>query len=101
MKLLNLLQNNYNGSFFFDPEDKIYSDHFPENPVVPGSLIIHAFMEAVKKIGFTDFIAVENFRFKKFISPGEYQFHIEILKNHLKCKLYNKKKVVVTGNLKI
>ncbi len=36
------------GLFFFDPLDKIYKDHFPGTPVVPGSIIISAFVEILK-----------------------------------------------------
>ncbi len=89
-----------NGIFFFDPADRIYADHFPGNPVVPGSLIVHAFMEAGKRIGFTKAYTVENFRFRKFISPGEYPYSIQFLPNCLKCELYHKDKTVVTGTLK-
>ena len=90
-----------NGIFFFDPADRIYADHFPGNPVVPGSLIVHAFMEAGKKIGFTNVNKVENFRFKRFISPGEYSYNIHFQSNCLKCELYHKNKTVVTGTLRI
>ncbi len=90
-----------NGIFFFDPADKIYADHFPGNPVVPGSLIVHAFMEAGKKIGFTNANRAENFRFKRFISPGEYSYNIQFQTNCLQCELYHENKTVVTGTLRI
>ncbi|MBU4420644.1 MAG: hypothetical protein KKH84_06520, partial [Proteobacteria bacterium] len=40
---------NIKGTFYFDPSDRIYAEHFPGNPVVPGSLIIHAFLKALKE----------------------------------------------------
>ena len=95
-----------NGIFFFDPTDKIYADHFPGNPVVPGSLIVSAFIKAGEKIGFpTKRLIVKNFRFKKFIPPGEYRFNIKCSQNRLndkvvckmECNLYYKNKAVVTG----
>lgn len=36
------------GSFHFPANDPIYADHFPDIPIVPGTLIIHAFVTAVK-----------------------------------------------------
>jgi 3-hydroxyacyl-[acyl-carrier-protein] dehydratase len=91
-----------NGIFFFDPTDKIYADHFPGNPVVPGSLIVHAFMEASKKMGFSGKgYAIESFRFKHFISPGEYPFNIQVSSDGLRCELYQNDRTVVTGTLKI
>lgn len=93
------LQND-NDVFFFDPADRIYADHFPGNPVVPGSLIVQAFMTAGRGMGFTT-CAVENFRFKKFISPGEYDFSIQVLSDRLRCELYDENKTVATGILKV
>jgi len=93
------------GTFFFDPADRIYKDHFPGNPVVPGSLIVHAFLEAGEKAVFSgDEYTIENFRFREFISPGEYSYSIRILPDHLKCQLYGNRsgvsKTLVTGTIK-
>jgi len=93
------------GTFYFDPSDKIYSSHFPGNPVVPGSLIIHAFLKALKKDRTNEeHYIIENFRFKEFISPGEYPFNIEILQDQMKCMLFQKHsdsmRPIVTGVIK-
>jgi len=93
---------NIKGTFYFDPSDRIYAEHFPGNPVVPGSLIIHAFLKALKKDGINEKIhTIEKFRFKEFISPGEYNFDIEICKDQMKCRLFRKSsdamKPIVTG----
>jgi len=93
---------NIKGTFYFDPSDKIYAEHFPGNPVVPGSLIIHAFLKALKENAINeDHHIIENFRFKEFISPGEYNFDIEICKDQMKCRLFRSSsdamKPVVTG----
>ncbi len=92
-------QEKLEGIFFFDPDDRIYSDHFPGNPVVPGSLIAHAFTEAGKKVlgGAGKRYIIENFRFKRFVIPGEYAYCIEVLKTTLKCFLYDRGNIVVTG----
>lgn len=89
------------GTFYFDPADSIYEDHFPGNPIVPGSLIVHAFSEAGSKLGFAaNHCTIENFRFREFVSPGEYSFDIQLLPDRLKCRLYREDKTLVTGVFK-
>lgn len=86
--------------FFFNPEDKIYKEHFIDNPVVPGSLIIHAFIEAASLMGFDKkFLLLKKFRFMKFITPGEYSYRIEDEKDSLKCFLYIDNKIAVSGEI--
>lgn len=89
------------GCFFFNPEDPIYGDHFPGNPVVPASLIVHAFMEIAG--GNKDdptFRSVANFRFKRFVSPGRYAYRIEVKPDgRMDCRLFDNEKAVVTGSL--
>ncbi len=83
------------GIFYFDPGDKIYETHFPGSPVVPGSLIVHAFIQACSRIhGESVFqtheLSVKNFKFKEFVLPGEYRY--TLLKennNQVRCSLYN------------
>lgn len=86
------------GLFIFDPSDKIYKEHFPGNPVVPGSIIMDAFINVLKK---TRLIPgnykIKNFRFKKFISPGEYRYEITQDFSGFSCKLYKNEKAAVTG----
>jgi len=95
---------NIKGTFYFNPSDRIYADHFPGNPVVPGSLIIHAFLKALKEEGCNKGYKIENFRFKKFVSPGEYNFDIEMLQDQMKCTLFQNNldltKPIVTGTIK-
>ncbi|RPJ81691.1 MAG: hypothetical protein EHJ94_03845 [Deltaproteobacteria bacterium] len=89
------------GIFVFDPKDHIYQDHFPGNPVVPGSVIIHAFLSALQKAGFpSQDLIIEKFRFKKFVSPGEYDYQVRIGKKEITCELCKNEQVVVKGNLK-
>lgn len=89
------------GIFFFDPDDRIYADHFPGRPVVPGSLIVQAFILAGEKLGLCKEPSImENFRFKRFIQPGEYAYRVEVTKKGLECRLYDGQSVVVTGALR-
>lgn len=88
------------GSFFFDPQDSIYADHFPGNPVVPGSMIIQAFMLAAKELCAERRVrSICGFRFKKFLSPGKYPYRIEVFGREIRCSLLNGNSVIVTGAL--
>ena len=80
---------NIKGTFYFDPSDRIYADHFPGKPVVPGSLIIHAFLKVLQEeeVNKVQYI-IENFRFREFVSPGKYPFNIEIDHSKMKCRLF-------------
>ena len=93
------------GKFYFDPRDSIYDDHFPGNPVVPGSIIVSAFLVAGKEAGFLEESwRIENFRFKGFVSPGEYTYIIERHPNDMKCRLLvgngESSNTLVTGTIK-
>jgi len=92
------------GIFFFDPGDPIYSDHFPGNPIVPGSLIVHAFMTACRQDQPVKLCEVLDFRFKQFLSPGEYVYEIHGVeaipgKWQISCRLFDDDRPVVTGKL--
>jgi 3-hydroxyacyl-[acyl-carrier-protein] dehydratase len=90
------------GEFFFDPEDFIFADHFPGNPVVPGSLIIEAFMRVVLPVVEEEWetLLVEDFRFRHFISPGRYAFRVtRITDGAMQCALYAGGRTVATGFL--
>lgn len=90
------------GHFYFDPDDPIYADHFPGHPVVPGTMIIHAFLTAAVGRKWQSMPAVvQGFRFKRFISPGRYRYRFQKkeVDGYLACRLYDGHDVVVTGNL--
>jgi 3-hydroxyacyl-[acyl-carrier-protein] dehydratase len=90
------------GTFTFDPEDPIYGEHFPGYAVVPGSLIVGAFLGEADKVegGVSPFGLIENFRFLEFVAPGAYPFSMEKAADGIRCRLYHKGKTVVTGILK-
>jgi len=92
------------GTFFFDPADPIYSEHFPGNPIVPGSLIVHAFMTVCQQDQPVKLCAVLDFRFRQFIPPGEYAYEMHGRetgpdKRQIACRLLNDGKIVITGKL--
>ena len=98
MKALDQAKHGY---FHFDAEDPIYRDHFPGHPVVPGSLIIHAFLETIGR--YTDDgtpRTATRFRFKRFIAPGYYAFRIQPRPDgRMDCRLMDNDETVVTGAL--
>jgi 3-hydroxyacyl-[acyl-carrier-protein] dehydratase len=88
----------WEGIFHFDSEDAIYQDHFPEYPVVPGSMIVHAFLTALSDAGVAGGrLSLENFKFREFLKPGRYPFRIERLDNNLYCSISEGNRKLVTG----
>ena len=88
------------GIFIFDPADEIYKDHFPACPVVPGSMIVNAFMEAGRKNGLAGpSCGIANFKFRRFISPGNYPYCMEPVRDGIKCFLYEDGDVVASGKI--
>lgn len=94
-------EGTWEGVFFFHPNDGIYGEHFPGYPVVPGSLIVHAFLKVWEQAGFSgDAITIENFTFREFLLPGHYPFRIELRKDRLHCLISREDKKMVTGILR-
>ncbi len=94
----------FSGVFYFDPADPIYADHFPGCPVVPGSLIISAFLKAVQAAGAGIRPGgIRDFKFRTFLPPGEYEFRMENRGNHLQCRLFQPgtdgRQPLVTGTI--
>ncbi|MDD5722227.1 MAG: hypothetical protein PHY29_00660 [Syntrophales bacterium] len=90
------------GVFHFDPGDGIYREHFPGYPVVPGSLIVHAFLTAVREAEIKgDVLSIENVRFREFLKPGRYPFRMEFGENRILCSISRGDKKLVTGVMKI
>lgn len=91
----------YSGTFVFDPRDPVFAEHFPGNPVVPGSLIVQAFLEAVREFAISGvYRRVERFRFRRFIQPGQYAFLLEQADDGcLNCTLKEGRVTVATGRL--
>jgi len=91
-------KNAWEGVFYFHPDDGIYREHFPGYPVVPGSLIVHAFLQAAQEAGISEeCVTLENFRFREFLTPGRYPFRMECLGNRLNCRIYRGDTILVTG----
>lgn len=99
-------KRSYKGRFYFDPKDPIYEDHFPGRPVVPGSLIVHAFITAASSLtGALKTGGVENFRFKQFVTPGSYSYRLDLRETGNGapawfCRLLDGDRELVSGVLK-
>ena len=94
-------KGSWEGIFHFHPDDGIYRDHFPGYPVVPGSLIVNAFLEAAADAGFLpDDLLVEDFRFREFVLPGCYTYRMERKMDRLNCLIYRGGRKLVTGVLR-
>jgi 3-hydroxyacyl-[acyl-carrier-protein] dehydratase len=93
--------NVYTGEFCFDAGDPIYSGHFPGRPVVPGSLIVQAFLKAAEtRHDSGGQWIVQNFRFKAFVAPGCYTYRMEAAQDRiLRCSLLSNGVVVAAGRL--
>ena len=100
MNIEKTIEDTWEGIFYFSPDDGIYRDHFPGYPVVPGSLIIHAFLRAAIEAGIREGChSVKNFRFREFLIPGRYSFRMERQEDGLSCLIYRGAKKLVTGAL--
>ena len=87
------------GYFYFDPNDKIYLQHFPDNPIVPGTLIIKAFIDLIDN-GLNMQYNIKNFRFKKFVKPKKIKYEIKIDNEKYKCFLLDDNdKILVSGEV--
>ena len=82
------------GIIHFDPDDPIYRDHFPGYPVVPGSLVVQAFLDLAGGAG-----GIEQFSFRSFLVPGAYRYRMIRVQNGWKCLLLQGEKTMVNGRL--
>jgi len=94
-------RDQWEGTLYFRSDDAIYREHFCGFPVVPGSLIVHAFLTALEKIGFsTERLTIENFTFRGFLSPGQYPYRIELCSGRFHCLINQGDKNLVKGILR-
>lgn len=87
------------GEVFFDPKNPVYNYHFPGDPVVPGSFIIEELKNAVidHNVNLKQPIELKNFKFRKFLRPGSYNYKIEVSKGVAACTLSGDGIVYCTG----
>lgn len=90
------------GVMSFDPNNKIFKEHFPGNPIIPGSLIINEFYNAAvsNNLNVNYPMEIMGFKFKKFLKPGNYQYILEKKTKGIWCTLFNKSTVCTSGWIK-
>ena len=82
------------GILHFAPDDPIYREHFPGFPIVPGSLVVMAFLDLAGDAG-----GIERFGFRSFLVPGDYRYRMVRLQKGWECTLLEGKKTMVKGRL--
>ena len=87
------------GFIHFDPADPIYQDHFPGNPVVPGSLILDAFCRVIHQHLNVSVQRMYRFRFLSFVKTGDAQYSITIKDGCAICELSQRDKVCASGRI--
>jgi 3-hydroxyacyl-[acyl-carrier-protein] dehydratase len=89
------------GTFYFDTNDPVFQVHFPSFSVVPGSLIIHAFLKAItQNATLPRNITIKSFKFIHFAKPGNATYEIKISKTQTQCYLFQNKKIIAKGLIK-
>ena len=83
------------GILVFDPGDGIYVDHFPGHPVVPGSLVIQAFLDLAGGAR-----VIEAFRFRVFLAPGQYRYRMTLCRGVWNCELLEDEQVLASGKIR-
>lgn len=87
------------GTFTFPADEPALADHFPDSPVIPGTLIIHSFVSVLRERMPDAVLSVSKFRFKLFVMPGEYAYSIEPKTFGFACTLFKDGKKAVTGRI--
>lgn len=72
----------------FAPDDTCFHEHFPDTPVLPGSLVTALSLQAVREdFGRTRALRVERFVFRRFAAPGAYELRITASDGAFRCRL--------------
>lgn len=96
-----MIEVKIEGSIHFCADDPIYETHFPQCPVVPGSLMVHAFLQALRENGIAaEKLCVENFSFREFLSPGMCRFEIKGREGKFQCRITRDGKKIASGILR-
>lgn len=84
----------------FEPGDACFHEHFPGNPVVPGSLIAGICLEAMRKhLGCTGRLVIERFSFSRFAPPGAYTLDIDEHGDGCLCTLSQNETIFARGRI--
>lgn len=95
-----LMIEEWEGFFFFPAESLIFADHVPGAPVIPGSVIVHAFLDEIhRKYPQDTVLRIERFRFRHFAPPGQYLFRMRAENSRIRCELFTTEQRYATGTL--
>lgn len=84
----------------FRPGDACFHEHFPGNPVVPGSLIAGLCLEAMRQhLGCSGRLTIERFAFSRFAPPGAYTLGLDEQENGCLCTLSRDEDVFAQGRI--
>jgi len=87
-------------SVSFDPADACFNEHFPGNPVVPGSLIAGLCMQVISQHRHISRpLCVHRFSFSHFASPGTYALGIEERGEAYLCTLHRDDTIFAQGRI--
>lgn len=97
------MTSTHEGTFSFPAAHPLFADHFAEAPVVPGSLLVRAFMQELPALlPEAKVTAARGFRFRRFVRPGCYAFRMEHDATTVRCVLYDTQECpLLTGNLDV
>ncbi len=84
----------------FEPDDSCFHEHFPGNPVVPGSLLVGLCMQALREHrNETGPLLLKRFSFSRFASPGSYDLNIAKQEAIYQCTLSQDEHIFAQGRI--
>lgn len=84
----------------FAPNDACFHEHFPDSPVVPGSLVAALSLQVVREdFGRTDALRIERFTFRRFAAPGAYELRIAANDDTFRCQLVRENVIHAEGRI--
>ena len=84
----------------FEPGDSCFHEHFPGNPVVPGSLVVGLCMQALREHrSETGPLLLKRFSFSRFASPGSYDLSIAKQESGYLCTLSQGEFIFAQGRI--
>lgn len=98
---MSTITDTLSGHFHYPASEPAFADHFPDAPVVPGTLIINSFVGVIRELLPTSTLSISKFRFKSFVTPATYAYSIEPKPYGFACTLFAEGKKVVTGRVLI
>lgn len=88
-------------SVTFAPGDSCFHGHFPDNPVVPGSLVMALCLDCLRTHTEKDApLTIRRFSFARFARPGTYDLIIERSGEAYLCLLRRGSEIFAQGRIR-